>query len=64
MVQQELAAETQSKVSTELIARAWPRIVLTTETSPIEYQQFVVQAQRAGFMRKTPDLSRLIERLN
>ena len=64
MVQQELAAETQPKVSTELIARAWPRIVLTTETSLIEYQQFVVQAQRAGFMRKTPDLSRLIERLN
>ncbi len=64
MVQQELAAETQAKVSAELIARAWTRIVLTTEASPMEYQQFVAQAQRAGFMRKVPDLSRLIERLN
>ena len=64
MVQQELAAETQAKVSAELIAHAWPRIVLTTEASPIEYQQFVAQAQRAGFMRKTPELSRFIERLN
>ncbi|MDO8356258.1 MAG: aliphatic sulfonate ABC transporter substrate-binding protein [Nitrospirota bacterium] len=64
MVQQELAAETQAKVSAELIAHAWPRIGLTTEASPTEYQQFVAQAQRAGFMRKTPDLSRLIERVN
>jgi sulfonate transport system substrate-binding protein len=64
MVQQELAAETQAKVSPELIAHAWTRIALTTEVSPSEYQQFVANAQRAGFMRKVPDLSRLIERPN
>ena len=32
--------------------------------APDEYQQFSSNAQRAGFMRKAPDLSRLIERLN
>ncbi len=64
MVQQELAAETQAKVSAELIAQAWTRIGLTTETSLDEYRQFVANAQRAGFIRTAPDLSRLIERLN
>jgi NitT/TauT family transport system substrate-binding protein len=64
MVQQELAAETRAEVSPDLIARAWKRIVLTTEVSPDEYQHFIANAQRAGFMRKAPDLSRLIERLN
>lgn len=64
MVQQELAAETQAKVSAELIAQAWTRIRLTTEASPDEYRQFVANAQRVGFIRTAPDLSRLIERLN
>jgi NitT/TauT family transport system substrate-binding protein len=64
MVEQELAAETQARVSAELIGRAWSRIILTTEAHPDEYQQFVANAQRAGFIRKAPDLSRLIERLN
>lgn len=64
MVQQELAAETQAKVSAELIAQAWTRIGLTTETSLDEYRQFVANAQRAGFIRTAPDLSRLIERLH
>ena len=64
MVQQELAAETQAKVSAELITQAWTRIGLTTEASPDEYRQFVANAQRAGFIRTAPDLSRLIERLN
>jgi len=64
IVQQELAAETRAEVPTDLIAQAWKRIVLTTEVSPEEYQHFVSNAQKAGFMRKAPDLSRLIERLN
>jgi NitT/TauT family transport system substrate-binding protein len=64
MVQQELMAETQAKVSPELIAQAWKRITLTTATSSDEYQQFVANAQKAGFIRTAPDLSRLIERLD
>jgi NitT/TauT family transport system substrate-binding protein len=64
MVRQELAAETRTEVSPDLIAQAWKRIVLTTDVSPSEYQHFILNAQRAGFMRIAPDLSRLIERLN
>ena len=63
MVQQELALETQAKVSAELIAQAWKRITLRPDVSIAEFQQFVSNAQRAGFMRTTPDLSRLVERL-
>lgn len=64
IVQQELAAETRAEVPLDLIAQAWKRIVLTTEVSPEEYEHFVSNARKAGFMRKAPDLSRLIERLN
>ena len=64
MVRQELAAETRAEVSPDLIAQAWKRIVLTTDISPDEFQHFILNAQRAGFMRETPSLSRLIERLN
>lgn len=64
MVRQELAAETKAEVSADLIAQAWKRIVLTNDPSLEEYQHFVADAQRAGFIRSTPDLSRLIERVN
>ena len=63
IVLEELAVETQAKVSAELIAQAWKRIMLRPDVSTEEFQQFVSNAQRAGFMRTTPDLGRLIERL-
>lgn len=64
MVKQELAAETKAQVSSGLIARAWKRIVLTTAVASEEYQQFMMDALRAGFLRNVPDLSRLIEKLD
>ena len=64
MVRQELAAETKAEVSAELISQAWKRILLTNDPSLDEYRHFVVDAQRAGFIRSAPDLSRLIERIN
>ncbi|HEY6084060.1 MAG TPA: ABC transporter substrate-binding protein [Nitrospira sp.] len=64
MVKQELAAETKAQVSSDLIARAWKRIVLTTAVASEEYQQFMTNALRAGFLRNVPDLSRLIEKLD
>jgi len=64
MVRQELAAETKADVSADLIAQAWKRIVLTNDPSLEEYRHFVADAQRAGFIRSAPDLSRLIERVN
>jgi NitT/TauT family transport system substrate-binding protein len=60
---EELSVETQAKVSADLIAQAWKRIMLRPDVSTEEFQQFVNNAQRAGFMRTTPDLARLIERL-
>jgi hypothetical protein len=51
-------------VSPDLIAPAWKRIALMTEASLDEYRHFVADAQRAGFIRSAPDLSRLIERVN
>jgi NitT/TauT family transport system substrate-binding protein len=60
MVRQELAAETKGDVSPELIAQSWKRIVLKNDASLDEYQHFVANAQRAGFIRSIPDLSRLI----
>lgn len=62
MVRQELAAETRAAVAPDLIARAWKRIVLATDISIDEFQRFVENAQRAGFLRTLPNLSRLIER--
>jgi NitT/TauT family transport system substrate-binding protein len=64
MVEQELAMETQAKVSSDLIAQAWKRITLRHEVSVEEFQLFVNNAQRAGFIRSMPDLSRIIERLH
>ena len=64
MMRQELAAETKAEVSPELIAQSWKRIVLKNDASLDEYQHFVANAQRAGFIRSIPDLSRLIERVN
>ena len=63
MVLEELASETQAKVSVELVNQAWKRIVLRPDVSIEEFQRFVNHAQQAGFMRTTPDLARLINRL-
>jgi NitT/TauT family transport system substrate-binding protein len=64
MVRQELAAETKADVSADLIAQAWKRLVLTNDPSLDEYQHFVADAQRVGFIRSAPDLSRLIEKVH
>jgi NitT/TauT family transport system substrate-binding protein len=64
MVRQELAAETKSNVSADLIAQAWKRIALKSDAALDEYQHFIADAQRAGFIRSAPDLSRLIEKIN
>ena len=60
LVQYELNAETQGKISPALIAHAWNNIILTDKVSEAELAQFVSNAQAAGFLRQTPDLSQLI----
>jgi NitT/TauT family transport system substrate-binding protein len=60
MVRDELAALTRSKLSSDLVARAWGRIELTTEISRDALDRFVANAKAAGFLRAVPDLSRLV----
>jgi NitT/TauT family transport system substrate-binding protein len=61
IVQAELLAETRRQMSSELIARAWKRIIFTSEIPRASVQAFVANSQKAGFMRTAPDLSRLFE---
>jgi NitT/TauT family transport system substrate-binding protein len=61
MVRDELAAETHTLVSSDLVAHAWGRIVLVTDVNKAALQSFVAKAQQAGFLRGTPDLARLVE---
>lgn len=61
IAQAELAEETKGKISAELIAQAWRRITLTTEITRAELEKFVANARAAGFIRRSPDLSKLIE---
>jgi NitT/TauT family transport system substrate-binding protein len=61
IVRDELRATFRVDLSPELIARAWPRMMLTTATSGEAFQAFLLSAQQVGFLRGIPDLSRLIE---
>ncbi len=61
ILREELAAETTRAMSPELVAKSWKRLQFTTEISQAPLEQFVGDAQRAGFMRATPDLKRLVE---
>ena len=60
LVVDELAAETRGKISPDLIAHAWSRIVLTNEVTLASLQSFVDGAKAAGFVRQTPDLSQIL----
>ena len=61
MVREELRAVFRGEVSPELVARAWRRMTLTADVAPAAFQEWLVNAQRAGFLRTLPDLSRLVE---
>lgn len=59
----ELEAETRVRISPELIAHAWRRIVLTNDVDREALDRFVTNAKAAGFLRDVPDLSGLIDNL-
>jgi NitT/TauT family transport system substrate-binding protein len=63
LVVAELAEETRAKMSDELIANAWKRIVLTNDVKREALEKFVGNAKAAGFLRDVPDLSHLIDTL-
>ncbi|EIM27861.1 ABC transporter substrate-binding protein [Microvirga lotononidis] len=61
MARDELKASFRLDMPPELVAKAWSRMVITPDTSREAFQSFVTSAQQVGFLRDTPDLSRLIE---
>jgi NitT/TauT family transport system substrate-binding protein len=61
MIRDELRAQTRTDVTAELVARAWQRMTLTSETSLAAFQSMLSGAQQAGFLRTVPELTRLIE---
>ncbi|MBQ0823699.1 ABC transporter substrate-binding protein [Microvirga terrae] len=61
LAREELQASFRLDMPPELVARAWSRMVITPDTTREAFQSFVTSAQRVGFLRDTPDLSRLIE---
>ncbi len=61
MVVAELSVETRSKISPELIAAAWKRMELTNTVSLESLNRYVANAQKAGFLRKIPDLHLLVQ---
>jgi NitT/TauT family transport system substrate-binding protein len=61
MVREELRAVVRAEVSADLVARAWRRMTVTAEVSPAALTDWLAKAQRVGFLRTAPDLSRLVE---
>lgn len=62
LLREELTAQTTRAIPAELIASSWKRLTLTTDIALPPLEQFVKDAQAAGFMRGSPDLKRLIEK--
>jgi NitT/TauT family transport system substrate-binding protein len=60
-VRDELRTAFRIDLPAELMARAWPRIVVTSDVSLSAFQSFMTDATKAGFFRSSPDLGRLIE---
>jgi NitT/TauT family transport system substrate-binding protein len=60
LVATELMEETKAKMSDQLIANAWKRIVLTNEIKRDALEKFVINVKTSGFFRDVPDLGRLL----
>jgi NitT/TauT family transport system substrate-binding protein len=61
LLRDEMRAAFRAELSPELVARAWPRMTVTSDTSLPAFEEFVKSAKKAGFLRDAPDLSRLVE---
>jgi len=60
MAREELDEEMRTKFAPELIAKAWGRIVVTSEVTLDSLRKFVASAQSVGFLRGAPDISSLV----
>ncbi|HEV7635547.1 MAG TPA: ABC transporter substrate-binding protein, partial [Bradyrhizobium sp.] len=61
LAREELDAELRAKLSPELVASAWKRVVLTSDVSLDALKMFVSSARSVGFLRDAPDISGLVE---
>jgi len=61
LVRDELVAEMKHDISADLISHAWRRLRFTSEISLEPFDQFMVAAQQAGFLREKIDLKHFVE---
>jgi NitT/TauT family transport system substrate-binding protein len=59
-LREELSAEMRSDVPAKLIAQSWGRIKVTADVSSAAFTSWVADAQKVGFLRDSPDLSRFV----
>jgi len=60
MAREELDEEMHTKFSPDLIAKAWSRIVVTSDVTLDSLNKFMSSAQSVGFLRGAPDISQLV----
>ncbi|PVE25470.1 aliphatic sulfonate ABC transporter substrate-binding protein [Microvirga sp. KLBC 81] len=61
LAREELQTSFRVDMAPELVARAWSRMNITSDVKRDAFQAFMTSAQKVGFMRGAPDLSRLVE---
>ena len=61
LVRDELVAELKHAISADLISHAWRRLRFTSKISLEPFEQFIVAAQQAGFLREKIDLKHFVE---
>jgi NitT/TauT family transport system substrate-binding protein len=61
LARDELDAELRAKLSPDLVAAAWKRVVLTSDVSLDALKTFVSTARSVGFLRDAPDISGMVE---
>lgn len=63
MIRAELSAMMRAELSAGLVARAWSRMQITSDASLAEFESWIKDAQKVGFIRNPPDMSRFVELL-
>jgi len=61
LVREELHAATRTEIAAGLVKHAWGRMKVTVDLSVKEFESWIKDAQKAGFLRRAPDLARFIE---
>jgi NitT/TauT family transport system substrate-binding protein len=61
MVAAEIEELTRTKLKSEIVDKAWSRLVFTPDITLAPLQQFVTDAQSVGFLKDAGDLSKLVE---